>query len=220
MFPLPPSADHAQSNDKEEECRGLGDLLRTATDNGRHKRVNVETVHSPVPVHVRRHVKPTGEQHIHKRVDVQAVHFIVVVHIADLEELEIPYTHVTDELECVDDVNSTYYNQIVMRDAVGAVDWQSSEQMLMEGIWYEKGIVVDHNSGPVRRGAGSCIFLHNWAGPENTTSGCTAMAPSALTEIVYWIDAEKDPILVQLTESLYGEYKVSWELPGPFTIDN
>jgi len=139
---------------------------------------------------------------------------------ADLEELEIPYTHVTGKLECVDDVNSAHYNQIVMRDEVGAVDWQSSEQMLMDGIWYEKGIVVDHNSSPVSKGAGSCIFLHNWSGPEDTTAGCTAMAPSALTEIVYWVDSEKDPILVQLTGRLYEAYKDPWGLPGPFTIDN
>ena len=138
----------------------------------------------------------------------------------EMGKLAIPYTHVTDDLECVDDVSSAYYNRIVLRREVGAVDWQSSEQMLMDGIWYEKGIVVDHNSSPVRKGAGSCIFLHNWAGPENTTAGCTAMAPSALTEIVYWIDSEKNPILVQLTERMYEEYKDSWELPGPFTIDN
>ncbi len=137
-----------------------------------------------------------------------------------LDELEIPYTHVTELLECVDDVNSGYYNQIVLRDAVDEVDWESSEQMLMDGIWYEKGIVVDHNSNPVRPGAGSCIFLHNWSGPDDTTAGCTAMAPPALTEIVYWLDSDADPVLVQLTESLYGEYQTAWGLPGPFPIDN
>lgn len=137
-----------------------------------------------------------------------------------LENLEIPYIHVTELLECVDDVNSGYYNQIVLRDAVDEVDWQSSEQMLMDGVWYEKGIVVDHNSSPVRPGAGSCIFLHNWSGPEDTTAGCTAMAPPALTEIVYWLDPDADPVLVQLTESLYEEYQKAWVLPGPIPIDN
>ena len=138
----------------------------------------------------------------------------------EMGKLEIPYTHVTDKLECVDDVNSAHYNQIVMRDGVEEVDWQSSEQMLMDGIWYEKGIVVDHNSSPVRKGAGSCIFVHNWSGPEDTTAGCTAMAPSALTEIVYWIDSEEDPILVQLTERLYEAYIDPWGLPGPITIED
>jgi len=140
--------------------------------------------------------------------------------LEELDNLEIPYTHVTELLECVDDVNSGYYNQIVLRDTVDEVDWESSEQMLMDGIWYEKGIVVDHNSNPVRPGAGSCIFLHNWSGPDDTTAGCTAMAPPALTEIVYWLDSGADPVLVQLTESLYGEYQRAWGLPGPFPIDN
>ena len=127
--------------------------------------------------------------------------------------LDIPYTHVTDRLECVDDVNSVHYNQIVLRDAVESVDWQSSESMLMAGPWYETDIVVDHNADPIRSGAGSCIFLHNWSDPSDTTAGCTSMAPSALTEIVRWIDSGKDPVLVQLTEQLYDENRRSWSLP-------
>jgi D-alanyl-D-alanine dipeptidase len=137
-----------------------------------------------------------------------------------LDDLEIPYTHVTESLECVDDVSSGYYNQIVLRDAVDEVDWESSEQMLMPGIWYEKGIVVDHNASPVRPGAGSCIFLHNWSGPGDTTAGCTAMAPSVLTEIVYWLDSDADPVLVQLTESLYEEHQKAWGLPGSLSIED
>lgn len=137
-----------------------------------------------------------------------------------LDDLELPYTHVTELLECVDDVNSGYYNQIVLRDAVDEVDWESSEKMLMSGVWYEKGIVVDHNASPVIPGAGSCIFLHNWSNPEDTTAGCTAMAPPALTEIIYWLDSDADPVLVQLTESMYREYQRAWELPGSFPIDN
>lgn len=137
-----------------------------------------------------------------------------------LDELEIPYTQVTELLECVDDVNSDYYNQIVMRDAVGRVDWESSEQMLMDGVWYEQGIVVDHNMDPARPGAGSCIFLHNWSGPGDTTAGCTAMAPAALTEIVQWLDSDADPVFVQLTQSLYEEFQTAWGLPGPIPMED
>jgi D-alanyl-D-alanine dipeptidase len=137
----------------------------------------------------------------------------------EMAGLGISYTHVTDDLECVDDVNSAYYNQIVLRSEVGEVDWQSSEQMLMDGIWYETGIVVDHNASPVSKGGGSCIFLHNWSGPDDTTSGCTAMAPSDLMEIVHWLDAEKDPVLVQLTRQLYGQYEGTWGLPTLPVVD-
>jgi L,D-peptidoglycan transpeptidase YkuD (ErfK/YbiS/YcfS/YnhG family) len=137
-----------------------------------------------------------------------------------MQELSIPYTHVTEQLECVDDANSAWYNQVVSRGAVEDVDWQSSEQMLMDGIWYEQGIVVDHNTGPASPGAGSCIFLHNWTGPTDTTSGCTAMDPAILTGIVRWIDASRDPILVQFTEQMYGDYKAAWGLPDLSALDD
>jgi len=133
----------------------------------------------------------------------------------EIGALKIPYTPITDRSECVDDVESDYYNQIVDRDVVAVVDWQSSEQMLMPGIWYEKGIVVAHNSSPVQAGGGSCIFLHNWGGPADTTAGCTSMAPATMSGIVQWIDSADDPILVQLTELLYRKYWRHWGLPEP-----
>ncbi len=132
---------------------------------------------------------------------------------AEIGDLAIPYTQVTPGLECVDDPGSAHYNQIVSRDAVATVDWQSSEQMLMDGPWYEQGIVVDHNADPARAGAGSCIFLHNWDAPDDTTAGCTAMAPVALSEILRWIDGGREPVLVQLTEGLYERFATSWGLP-------
>ncbi len=140
--------------------------------------------------------------------------------VEQMGEISIPYMHVTDRLECVDDANSAWYNQVVSRDSVEDVDWQSSEQMLMDGIWYEKGIVVDHNTGPASPGAGSCIFLHNWTGPTDTTSGCTAMDPAILTGIVQWIDASRDPVLVQLTEQMYGDYRAAWGLPDLSALDD
>jgi D-alanyl-D-alanine dipeptidase len=140
--------------------------------------------------------------------------------LQEMGALKVPYTRVTDRLECVDDVNSSHYNQIVSRDEVDDVDWTSSEQMLMDGVWYETGIVVDHNTNPAKPGAGSCIFLHNWSGPDDTTAGCTAMAPPALTELVQWLDSTAGPVLVQLTDSLYAEYRDAWGLPGPFPIEN
>ena len=35
-----------------------------------------------------------------------------------------------------------------------------------------------------RRCAGSCIFLHVWAGPRSVTAGCTAMDVDALKELI------------------------------------
>lgn len=133
--------------------------------------------------------------------------------VEEMSNLKIPYIYVTDMLECVDDTNSKYYNSLVLRDEIGNIDWHSSEKMLLSGIWYALGVIVDHNKNPVKKGAGSCIFLHNWDSPADSTSGCTAMALSDMKDIVYWLDASKKPILVQITKQIYINYKKSWGLP-------
>jgi L,D-peptidoglycan transpeptidase YkuD (ErfK/YbiS/YcfS/YnhG family) len=119
-------------------------------------------------------------------------------------------------MECIDDVNSKYYNRIVSRKEIedsDEVDWHSSEKMRNAGIYYELGVVVDHNSNNIVSGAGSCIFLHNWADPDETMSGCTGMAPENMKEIVYRLDESKSPVLVQLTKEIYHDVINEWDLP-------
>ncbi len=131
----------------------------------------------------------------------------------EMKGLKIPYKPITEMVECIDDIKSIYYNQIVNRNEVEDVDWQSSEKMFFAEIWYQQGIVVQQNIDPTIIGAGSCIFLHNWSQPNETTAGCTEMEPSKLKEIIYWLDSSYDPILVQLTKQLFNEYQNSWRLP-------
>lgn len=131
--------------------------------------------------------------------------------------LKMPYNHITEMSECIDDAKSKYYNQIVSKDKIektDKVDWNSSEEMCSAGIYYELGVVVDHNSGSINKGAGSCIFLHNWADSNETMAGCTAMTPEKMKEIAYWLDASKNPILIQLTKKLYLNLVTKWNLPG------
>ena len=125
----------------------------------------------------------------------------------------MPYTQVTEMLECVDDVDSEYYNQLVLREGVDSVDWQSSEKMIRIDPWYRWGVIVDHNRDPIENGAGCCIFLHNTTGAGDRTSGCTAIEPDYMREIVFWLDSQKRPILVQLTREDYGALHDSWDLP-------
>lgn len=130
--------------------------------------------------------------------------------------LKMPYIPITEMTECVDDVNSLWYNRLVSRYKIekeSVVDWQSSEKMRFQGSYYEVGVVVEYNRDPVAKGAGSCIFLHNWTSPEETMAGCTAMAPEKMQDIVYWLDAAADPIFIQLTKQLYSELKQRWILP-------
>lgn len=127
--------------------------------------------------------------------------------------VELPYTRLKDSTECVDDSESFHYNRIVDRFQVGIFDWKSSEKMLAVGAEYEYGVVVAHNSSPIVRGAGSCIFLHVWSDSETGTAGCTAMAKQDLTTVISWANPKRNPVLIQMPFSTYRHYQRSWKLP-------
>jgi L,D-peptidoglycan transpeptidase YkuD (ErfK/YbiS/YcfS/YnhG family) len=124
----------------------------------------------------------------------------------------LPYLQATADLECVDDVTSSYYNRVLDRARV-AVDWTSHEEMRRRDVLYRRGVVVAHNAVPIVPGDGSCIFLHVWRGPGSTTSGCTAMAEPALSDAIEWLDAGAAPVLVQLPAGAYRRLRRAWDLP-------
>ena len=127
--------------------------------------------------------------------------------------ISLPYTKLGEYTECVDDVNSFHYNKIVDRLQVGNFDWKSSEKMLEIGPAYDLGINVAHNSYPVVKGKGSCIFLHVWSNATTGTSGCTAMKREDLQKILAWADPGKNPYLVQMAKSDYKNLRKKWNLP-------
>lgn len=131
----------------------------------------------------------------------------------EMKDLKIPYLHITELTECVDDRNSQHYNKIVQRDGVEEVDWNSSEKMRQIDPEYKIGVIVNYNTESTKSGSGSCIFLHIWGAPTKPTSGCTAMSEENMREIANWLNREKNPILVQLTKPLYDSLKTSWHLP-------
>jgi D-alanyl-D-alanine dipeptidase len=124
----------------------------------------------------------------------------------------MPYVPLSQSVECVDDTSSKFYNRIVDRGAV-APDWNSSEHMLRGDELYRWGIVVEHNSSPVKAGSGSCIFLHIWRGPGQGTVGCTAMPQAELENILGWLDPNKSPLLVQLPAGQYEALRSLLKLP-------
>lgn len=128
-------------------------------------------------------------------------------------EVKLAYDKLEGYSECVDDVASTHYNKLVHRLKVGNFDWRSSEKMLEVGPEYDLGLFVAHNSYPVRKGDGSCIFLHVWKDSTTGTAGCTAMKRDDLLQILNWVDPAKNPYLVQLTEADHRKYQKSWNLP-------
>ena len=129
-----------------------------------------------------------------------------------LAALRAPYLPLGEETECVDDATSSHYNTIVNRGVVRRIDWTSSERMRSIEL-YRLGVVVGYNADPVRRGRGSCIFLHIWRSAGSPTSGCTAMPAEAMESIVRWLDPASHPTLVQLPAAEYARRRVVWSLP-------
>jgi D-alanyl-D-alanine dipeptidase len=125
---------------------------------------------------------------------------------------KMPYIHLNSSVECVDDTNSKFYNQIVDRSTV-APDWNSSEQMLRKDDLYRWGILVEHNSSPAQAGAGSCIFMHIWRGPGQPTVGCTAMPQADLESLIAWLKPDSTPLLVQLPIAEYNKLREGWHWP-------
>ncbi len=113
----------------------------------------------------------------------------------EIGPLRLPYHHVDEDWEAVDDPASRYYNRIVDRKQVARPDWRSSER-LSEGRHYRIAIDLAHNPRHVP-GAGSCIFLHEWIGGRSGTAGCTVLRAHDLLTVIRWLDATADPVLVQ-----------------------
>lgn len=124
---------------------------------------------------------------------------------------KMQYLPLTGQIECVDDVKSRSYNEVVNRNLISLPDWHSSEKM-REVEQYKLGIIVGYNPGDVKS-AGSCIFLHIWRGPGNGTAGCTAMEEMRLRQITKSLDEKKHPILIQLPAAVYKRLRNPWRLP-------
>jgi len=127
--------------------------------------------------------------------------------------VKLPYTQLTESIECVDDVKSSQYNLIVDKFKVGNFDWKSSEKMLAVGEQYDLGVFVAHNSER-QAGGGSCIFLHIWKDSSSGTAGCTAMARENIELVLRFLNPQNNPVLIQIPEESYKNYQIKWKLPN------
>jgi D-alanyl-D-alanine dipeptidase len=124
----------------------------------------------------------------------------------------MPYHPLTGNTVCVDDPHSLSYNHIVEADRVALPDWNSGEEMRAIPE-YREGVVIGYNDAAPRAGHGSCIFLHSLSSPKQRTAGCTAMDSEALSEVIRWLDASKQPVLAQMPEAEYQRRKAELKLP-------
>ena len=111
--------------------------------------------------------------------------------------LHMPYLFASKNLICVDDVVSDDYNQIIQMPNTKP---KSFEYMKRDDGQYELGIVVAHNEMGIKQ-QGSCIFMHVEKFKNAPTVGCTSMSLEKIEQISSWLDATKNPILIQIPKS-------------------
>jgi len=157
------------------------------------------------------HTTPQGAKYVKKEGDGKAPAGLFILKQAFGYQpfvVDYPYEVYRSTDHCVDDSKSKYYNKIVDSTKIRK-DYKSFEHMKFPKDYYKYGIVVNHNhideAGAVR-GAGSCIFMHIKKVP---TAGCTVMNEDEMKEIILWLDADKNPLLLQGTEAVVKDL---WKL--------
>ncbi|WP_240097798.1 L,D-transpeptidase family protein [Thermomonas flagellata] len=132
----------------------------------------------------------------------------------------LPYRAMGADDWCIDVPDSPLYNRIVdRRTAPPAAVAGATEPMRRDlhadgDLRYREGFVILHNPQAVA-GAGSCIFAHLWRAPDETTAGCTAMAPESMQALLAWLDARRHPVFVLLPQAQYRTLWAAWGLPAP-----
>ncbi len=87
----------------------------------------------------------------------------------------------------VEDPNSSLYNTYQVGDPnPSANPWKRSEHLIDYPVAYREAALINFNTGPVRAGVGSGIFLHVSTG--GSTAGCVSLPESQLLQAMRWID--------------------------------
>jgi len=121
---------------------------------------------------------------------------------------KLPFLHTSEKLICVDDVNSSFYNQVIEKE----IDLKSFEYMQRKDHQYKYGVIVEHNKMAVKK-RGSCIFLHIQKKEGVGTAGCTSMREVDLLKIINLLDKNKNPLLIQIPKRSLPEIKKLYLLP-------
>lgn len=120
------------------------------------------------------------------------------------EMITYPFKKTTSRDYFVDDVNSNDYNtwQHVPNEKENTPKayWGSYERLRRNDHLYEFGLVVNHNTISIKKGAGSAIFLHVWRSVNSPTLGCTSSSKENIISILRWLDSSKEPLLIQVPE--------------------
>lgn len=102
----------------------------------------------------------------------------------------LPYVHVGPDDWWDENPASPDYNEMVRRTGSPGGD---SENLLAAGVAYEHAVVINYNTDPVVKGAGSGFFLHVSIGEP--TEGCVAIPYAALNQVMRWLNPAEDPVI-------------------------
>ena len=125
-----------------------------------------------------------------------------------------PFLHSGTHARCMDNQRSNAYNTFVEIETRDPILLPAAELALRSTV-FEYMVFVLHNTAPVVRGAGSCVFLHVWASEQQPTHGCIAMSRDDLASLITWFALEKRPVLVQLPVEQHQTFHKAWSLPDP-----
>jgi len=110
----------------------------------------------------------------------------------DRPDTKMRYVRLTDEDKWIDDPEHPLYNHFVR----GSTDARSYEIMKRLDNLYKLGIVINYNTGPVKKNKGSAIFIHIWKDKETFTKGCIAIDEQNIKSIIQWLDPDKNPVIL------------------------
>lgn len=108
-----------------------------------------------------------------------------------LDNPNIEYIKINENLYWIDDSNSKYYNQLVDITNVNK-DWNSAEHLIEYKKQYEYAIEIKANPNNVP-GKGSAIFLHCSIG--KATAGCIAIPKEKMLEL---LKSLKENVLINI----------------------
>jgi L,D-peptidoglycan transpeptidase YkuD (ErfK/YbiS/YcfS/YnhG family) len=102
----------------------------------------------------------------------------------------LPYVHVGPDDWWDENPASSHYNRLVVsRVTPGG----NSENLYYSGIAYAHAVVINYNTNPVVKDAGSGFFLHVSFG--SATEGCVAIPEGVLDRVMRWLNPSLHPVI-------------------------
>ena len=102
----------------------------------------------------------------------------------------LPYVHVGPDDWWDENPASPHYNRLVVSSVSPG---GNSENLYYSGVAYAHAVVINNNTNPVVKGAGSGFFLHVSFG--SATEGCVAIPEGVLDRVMRWLAPNLHPII-------------------------